>query len=50
MGENVNDPLQMYLADITTIPVNLAGLPGISVPAGFAGGNAGGFAAYRQAL
>ncbi len=38
VGENVNDPLQMYLSDITTIPVNLAGLPGISVPAGFADG------------
>jgi aspartyl-tRNA(Asn)/glutamyl-tRNA(Gln) amidotransferase subunit A len=37
-GENVDDPLQMYLSDITTIPVNLAGLPGISVPAGFVGG------------
>ncbi|MFZ5590774.1 MAG: amidase family protein, partial [Bacillota bacterium] len=37
-GEKVADPLQMYLADITTIPVNLAGLPGIAVPAGQAGG------------
>ncbi len=37
-GENINDPLQMYLSDITTIPVNLAGLPGISVPAGFVDG------------
>jgi len=34
----VDDPLQMYLADIYTIPVNLAGLPGISVPCGFPGG------------
>lgn len=33
-GENLDNPLQMYLSDITTIPVNLAGLPGISVPAG----------------
>jgi len=34
MGER-EDPLQMYLNDIFTIPVNLAGLPGLSVPAGF---------------
>lgn len=36
-GEKLADPLQMYLSDITTIPVNLAGLPGISVPAGLLG-------------
>jgi aspartyl-tRNA(Asn)/glutamyl-tRNA(Gln) amidotransferase subunit A len=35
IGEKVNDPVAMYLADIFTIAVNLAGLPGISVPAGF---------------
>ena len=34
IGELVNDPLQMYLGDIFTISANLAGLPGISVPAG----------------
>ena len=34
IGSKVNDPLQMYLADIYTISLNLAGLPGISVPAG----------------
>ena len=33
-----HDPVSMYLADILTIPVNLAGLPGISIPAGFAQG------------
>ncbi len=38
LGERVDDPLQMYLADIFTISVNLAGLPGISVPCGFADG------------
>lgn len=37
-GEKVDDPLQMYLSDITTISVNLAGIPGISVPAGFSSG------------
>lgn len=35
IGENVNDPLKMYLMDILTVPVNLAGLPALSVPAGF---------------
>jgi aspartyl-tRNA(Asn)/glutamyl-tRNA(Gln) amidotransferase subunit A len=34
IGEKVDDPLQMYLSDICTIPVNLAGLPGISIPCG----------------
>jgi aspartyl-tRNA(Asn)/glutamyl-tRNA(Gln) amidotransferase subunit A len=36
LGEKVDDPLQMYLSDVCTIPVNIAGLPGISVPCGFA--------------
>ncbi|MFB4168578.1 Asp-tRNA(Asn)/Glu-tRNA(Gln) amidotransferase subunit GatA [Virgibacillus sp. JSM 102003] len=35
IGENVHDPLTMYANDILTIPVNLAGVPGISVPCGF---------------
>ena len=35
LGERVQDPLQMYLVDAFTLPVNLAGLPGISVPGGF---------------
>ena len=35
IGEKVNDPLAMYLEDICTIPANLAGIPGVSVPAGF---------------
>jgi aspartyl-tRNA(Asn)/glutamyl-tRNA(Gln) amidotransferase subunit A len=35
IGELVDDPLQMYLADVYTISANLAGLPGISIPAGF---------------
>jgi aspartyl-tRNA(Asn)/glutamyl-tRNA(Gln) amidotransferase subunit A len=37
IGEKVNDPLQMYLSDIFTIPVNLAGTCAVSVPAGFSG-------------
>lgn len=35
IGEMVNDPLAMYLSDIYTISANLAGIPGISIPAGF---------------
>ena len=35
IGEKCNDPLQMYLADIFTVPANLAGVPAISVPSGF---------------
>lgn len=38
LGSKNNDPVQMYLEDIYTLGVNLAGLPGMSVPAGFAGG------------
>ncbi|MGE4443724.1 MAG: Asp-tRNA(Asn)/Glu-tRNA(Gln) amidotransferase subunit GatA [Candidatus Altimarinota bacterium] len=36
IGEKIDDPLKNYLADAYTIPASLAGLPGISVPAGFA--------------
>jgi aspartyl-tRNA(Asn)/glutamyl-tRNA(Gln) amidotransferase subunit A len=36
LGEKIDDPLQMYLNDVTTIPANLAGVPGISVPSGLA--------------
>ena len=35
IGERVEDPYQMYLADVFTIPANMAGIPGISVPCGF---------------
>ena len=36
LGEKMDDPLQMYLADIYTISANLAGIPGLSIPCGFA--------------
>jgi aspartyl-tRNA(Asn)/glutamyl-tRNA(Gln) amidotransferase subunit A len=39
LGEKVDDPLTMYLSDIYTVSVNLAGLPGISVPCGFDSNN-----------
>ena len=35
LGESLSDPLQMYLSDFYTVPVNLAGLPGLSMPCGF---------------
>ena len=38
IGEKVDDPLQMYLSDVCTLPINIAGVPGISIPAGFASG------------
>ncbi|NQS75102.1 MAG: Asp-tRNA(Asn)/Glu-tRNA(Gln) amidotransferase subunit GatA [Peptococcaceae bacterium] len=38
IGEKMDDPLQMYLSDICTISVNLAGMPGLSIPCGFVGG------------
>ena len=38
LGEKTADPLQMYLVDVYTLPVNIAGLPGLSVPCGFSQG------------
>jgi aspartyl-tRNA(Asn)/glutamyl-tRNA(Gln) amidotransferase subunit A len=38
VGAKVDDPLAMYLNDVYTVPANLAGIPGVSVPCGFAGG------------
>ncbi|MDP6043343.1 MAG: Asp-tRNA(Asn)/Glu-tRNA(Gln) amidotransferase subunit GatA [Dehalococcoidales bacterium] len=38
VGEKVDDPLQMYSSDVCTMPVNIAGLPAISIPAGFVDG------------
>jgi aspartyl-tRNA(Asn)/glutamyl-tRNA(Gln) amidotransferase subunit A len=39
IGEKADDPLKMYLSDIFTIPVNLAGTCALSVPAGFSADN-----------
>jgi len=36
IGEKVDDPMQMYLSDVCTLPINIAGVPAITVPAGFA--------------
>jgi len=38
IGEKVDNPLQMYLSDVCTLPINIAGVPAISIPAGFADG------------
>jgi aspartyl-tRNA(Asn)/glutamyl-tRNA(Gln) amidotransferase subunit A len=38
IGQKVDDPLQMYLSDVFTLSTNLAGLPGMSIPAGFSTG------------
>ena len=38
IGEKMDDPLAMYLSDVCTLPLNIAGVPGISIPAGFADG------------
>ena len=35
IGEKTSDPISMYLNDVFTVPTNLAGLPGISIPAGY---------------
>ncbi|MCS7097912.1 MAG: Asp-tRNA(Asn)/Glu-tRNA(Gln) amidotransferase subunit GatA [Candidatus Methanomethyliaceae archaeon] len=38
IGEKIEDPLEMYMMDVDTVPVNLAGIPAISVPCGFSNG------------
>jgi aspartyl-tRNA(Asn)/glutamyl-tRNA(Gln) amidotransferase subunit A len=35
IGEKIDDPLQMYLSDVLTVPINLAGIPALSIPCGF---------------
>ena len=37
IGERINDPLSLYMADVFTVPINLAGVPAVSVPCGFSG-------------
>jgi aspartyl-tRNA(Asn)/glutamyl-tRNA(Gln) amidotransferase subunit A len=38
IGEKTDDPLQMYLSDVCTLPINIAGIPALSIPAGFSDG------------
>ena len=38
IGEKVDDPVQMYLSDVCTLPINIAGVPAICIPAGFVNG------------
>jgi aspartyl-tRNA(Asn)/glutamyl-tRNA(Gln) amidotransferase subunit A len=38
IGEKTEDPVQMYLSDICTLPINIAGIPAVSIPAGFVDG------------
>ncbi len=38
IGARTDDPYQMYLADVFTIPANMAGIPGMAVPCGFSEG------------
>ena len=38
IGEKTDDPLQMYLSDVCTLPINIAGVPALSIPAGFSEG------------
>jgi len=51
IGEKLDDPFEMYLSDVFTLPVNIAGIPGLSLPAGFVatgGGPASGEPAPRE--
>tara|TARA_A100001015_G_C14954924_1_gene698350 strand:- start:45 stop:1514 length:1470 start_codon:yes stop_codon:yes gene_type:complete len=50
LGENINNPMQMYLNDIATIPASMAGLPAMSVPCGFVNNLPVGFQLVGKAL
>jgi aspartyl-tRNA(Asn)/glutamyl-tRNA(Gln) amidotransferase subunit A len=50
LGEKFNDPLKMYLSDIFTVSLNLAGLPGLAVPCGFVNGLPVGFQLIGRAF
>jgi aspartyl-tRNA(Asn)/glutamyl-tRNA(Gln) amidotransferase subunit A len=50
LGEKLDDPLAMYLNDVYTIPLNLAGYPGLSVPCGLADGLPVGLQVMGRAL
>ena len=47
LGEKTENPLAMYLADVLTIPPNMAGLPGLSIPCGLSEGLPVGLPAHR---
>ena len=38
IGEKTGDPMEMYLSDVCTLPINIAGVPAVSIPCGFSGG------------
>jgi aspartyl-tRNA(Asn)/glutamyl-tRNA(Gln) amidotransferase subunit A len=50
LGEKMEDPLAMYLSDVCTIPVNLAGIPAISIPCGLENGLPVGFQVMGKVL
>jgi aspartyl-tRNA(Asn)/glutamyl-tRNA(Gln) amidotransferase subunit A len=50
IGEKVEDPLKMYMSDVCTIPINLAGLPAISIPCGLSQGLPVGFQIIGKSL
>ena len=50
LGDRLADPVSMYLSDACTLPVNMAGLPGVSIPCGLSDGPAGRSPAHRRRL
>ena len=46
----MDDPIKMYLNDVFTVPANMAGVPGMSVPAGLDANGSAGLAGDRQAV